>query len=333
MGLKVAVLFNLRRETPRPGDTGERASLQAEYDTQDTVDALVAAIEAAGHAAVAVEADAACACRLKREKPDIAFNVAEGLPGGGREAQVPVLCEMAGIPYTGSGVLTLALCLDKAMTKRVLLQSGVPSPGFRVWRPGESPDVEALRFPLFVKPVREGSSMGVSPSSVVCDARELRAQVAAVHAAYAQPALVEEFLPGREFTVGMVGNADVTFLPITEIDYGQVPAGYPPVYTYQFKKEWDEDRFYACPARVDATLLARLRSTALTTYRAVDCLDVGRVDIRLDADGVPHVLEINPLPGMAPGFSDLPRQADAAGIGYARLVRRILEAAMTRYGL
>jgi len=333
LGLKVAVLFNLRREAPHRGDAGERASLQAEYDTQETVDALVAAIGAAGHTAVSVEADADCVTHLRRERPDIAFNIAEGLPGDGREAQAPAMCEMLGIPHTGSGVLTLALCLDKAMTKRVLYHAGVPSPGFRVIRPGEPSDPGALRFPLFVKPVREGSSMGISPRSLVRDAPEFREQVAAVHAVYGQPALVEEFLQGREFTIGMLGNARVEFLPATEINYGEVPAGYPPVYTYQFKKEWDDDRFYLCPAPADPALIERLRSTALATYRAVDCLDVGRVDLRLDADGTPHVLEINPLPGMAPGFSDLPRQADVAGIGYERLVRRILEAAMARYGL
>ncbi len=333
MGLKVAVLYNLRRETLHHGDAGDRATLEAEYDTQTTVDALVAAVAEAGHTPVPVEADLDCINHLRHQRPDIAFNVAEGLPGPGREAQAPAMCEMAGVPHTGSGVLTLALCLNKAMTKRVLLQQGIPTPAFRVVPPDSALSAAGMRFPLFVKPVREGSSMGISPRSVVRTEAELAEQVAAVHAAYGQPALVEEFLQGREFTVGLLGNATPRVLPITEINYSELPAGYPPVYTYQFKKEWDDDRFYLCPAPTDAALRKALEDTAIATFKAVGCADVGRVDLRLDAVGVPHVLEINPLPGMAPGFSDLPRQADADGMTYGELVRTILEHAVARHRL
>lgn len=333
MPLKVAVLYNLRREQLHHGDAGDTASLEAEYDTQDTVDALLAAVEHAGHTPVPIEVDLDCLNDLRHHRPDIAFNVAEGLPGPGREAQAPAMCEMAGVPHTGSGVLTLALCLNKAMTKRVLLQQGIPTPAFRVIPPDTAVSAQGLRFPLFVKPNREGSSMGISPRSVVRSPADLAAQVASVHAAYNQAALVEEFLEGREFTVGLLGNAEPRVLPITEINYGELPPGYPPVYTYQFKKEWDDDRYYACPATVAGALERALHETAVATFRAVNCLDVARVDLRLDAAGVPHVLEINPLPGMAPGFSDLPRQADAAGMTYPELVRTILEHAITRHGL
>lgn len=333
MGLKVAVLYNLRREILHHGDAGDTASLEAEYDTQETVDALLAAVEQAGHGAIPIEVDLDCLANLRRHRPDIAFNIAEGLPGPGREAQAPAMCEMAGVPHTGSGVLTLALGLNKAMTKRVLLQHGIATPAFRVIPPDTTASTAGLRFPLFVKPVREGSSMGISPRSVVRTPEELAAQVNSIHAAYNQPALVEEFLEGREFTIGILGNAEPTVLPITEINYAALPAGYPPVYTYQFKKEWEDDRLYPCPAQVDGALERALKDTALATYRAVNCLDVGRVDLRLDAAGVPHVLEINPLPGMAPGFSDLPRQADAAGMTYPELVRTILDRAIARYGL
>ena len=333
MGLRVAVLYNLRRQALHPGDAGEGASLEAEYDTRETVDALLAAIEAEGHAAVPVEADLECLERLRRDRPDLAFNIAEGLPGAGREVQAPAMCEMLGLPHTGAGVLALALCLDKGMAKRVLRHEGVPTPGFRVVRRGEPAEPGGLRFPLFVKPLREGSSMGISPRSVVRDAAELDQQVAAVHGAFGEPALVEEFLPGREFTVSVLGNAEPECLPVTEINYRALPPGYPPVYTYEFKKEWDDDRFYLCPAPTGPELLGLLREAALATYRALGCLDVARVDLRLDGAGAPHVLEINPLPGMAPGFSDLPRQADVAGIGYQGLVRRILEAARARHRL
>jgi len=330
VGLSIAVLHNLRRLRNRPGDTGEAAGLEAEYDTQETVDALCAALEAAGHRAVAIEADADCVQHLRQRRPDLVFNVAEGLPAEGREAQAPALCDLLGIPYTGSGVLTLALCLDKAMAKRVLLQQGIPTPAFRLVRPGEPAGASGLRFPLFVKPVGEGTSMGISPHSVVHDPAELDRQVRAVHGAYRQAALVEEFLEGREFTVGLLGNGPVTVLPITEINYGALPAGYPPVYTYQFKKEWEEDRYYFLPAPLDEALQRRVAETALAASGALGCRDVSRIDLRLDRAGVPHVLEINPLPGMAPGVSDLPKQADAAGLGYGGLVCAIVEAALRR---
>ena len=331
--MRVAVVFNLRREATAKGDAGATAGIEAEYDTAGTVEAVLAAVRAAGHQAWPVEAVADCPERLRRDPPDLVFNLAEGMPAEGREAQVPAVCDLLGIPYTGSRVPALALCLDKALTKRVLLQQGIPSPGFTVVPVGEAPAPGPLRLPLFVKPVREGSSMGVSPHSLVRDAAALAAQVAEIHAAYDQPALVEEFLSGREFTVGILGNDDPLVLPVTEIDYGQVPPGYPAVYSYQFKKEWDGNRFYPCPARLDPGLLARVRDTALAAYRAVRCLDVGRVDLRLDASGTPHVLEINPLPGLAPGFSDLPRQAEAAGMPYEALVAAILRHAQERHGL
>ena len=333
MPLRVAVLHNLRRAAARPGDTGEAAPLDAEYDSRETVEALCAALEASGHSAAPVEADAACVDALRRLRPDIAFNVAEGLPGEAREAQAPAVCQLLGIPHTGSGVLALALCLDKAMAKRVLRHEGLPTPAFGVTPPGAEPDARGLRFPLFVKPLREGTSMGISARSVVADEAELRARVAAVHRAYREPALVEEFLGGREFTVGVLGNAPPRALPITEINYGALPPGHPAVYTYQFKKEWDDPRFYLLPAPVAEGLRRELEEAALGAFRALGCLDVARVDLRLDAAGMPQILEVNPLPGLAPGFSDLAKQADADGLGYRGLVAAILDAAAARAGL
>ncbi len=332
--MRVAVVYNLRRGVASVGEAGAGfAGLEAEYDTFDTVDALRAAVAATGDEALAVEADLDCLGNLRRLRPDMVFNIAEGLPGESREAQVPMLCEMLGLPHTGSGPLTLALCLDKGVAKRVLRDAGVPTPAAVVMAPGAPVAGGPLRFPLFVKPLREGSSMGVTPESLVRDEAGLARQVRRVHAAYGEPALVEEFLPGREFTVGLLGNGEPAVLPVTEIAYGEVPAGYPPVYTYGFKREWDDARFYHCPAPLEPALLARVQRVARDTFRCLGCRDVARVDLRLDAEGTPHCLDVNPLPGLAPGFSDLPRQADAAGLGYGGLVRAILDAARARYGI
>ncbi len=328
--MRVAVTYNLRRGAPSGADDGARVGVQAEYDTEETVLALCAALEAGGHEAPRVEAEADFPARLSALRPDFVFNIAEGSGGPGREAQVPAVCELLGLPYTGSGVLTLALALDKAMTKRVLSACGVPTPPFCVVPPGMAFAALGLQPPLFVKPLAEGSSMGVTPRSLVRDREAAAAQVAEIHAAYGEPALVEAFLPGREFTVGLLGNRRPRILPIMEIDFGAVPPGYPPVYTYQFKREWDADRFYHCPAGLEAGLERELERLALAAYEALGCQDVCRVDLRLDALGRPQVIEVNPLPGMVPGFSDLPRQAAAAGMGYAQLVATILDEARAR---
>ena len=330
--MRVAVTYNLRRGALPGADGGARVGVQAEYDTEETVLALCAALEAGGHQAPRVEADADFPARLAALRPDFVFNIAEGSGGPGREAQVPAVCELLGLPYTGSGVLALALGLDKAMTKRVLTACGVPTPRFVVVPPGVAFDAPDLQPPLFVKPLAEGSSMGVTPRSLVHDQAAAATQVAEVHAAYGEPALVEAFLPGREFTVGLLGNRSPQVLPIMEIDFAAVPPGYPPVYTYQFKREWDADRFYRCPAPLEAGLQRELQRLALAAFAALGCRDVGRVDLRLDARGQAQVIEVNPLPGLVPDFSDLPRQAAVAGMGYAQLVAAILDHARTRRG-
>jgi len=159
--------------------------------------------------------------------------------------------------------------------------------------------------------------MGITEDSLVHDADALARQVRSVHEAYGEPALVDEFLPGREFTVGLLGNGPPRVLPVTEINFAAVPPGYPRIYTYRFKKAWDEARFYRCPAPLDSELSGRISDTARRAFTALGCLDVARIDLRLDRGGTPRCIDVNPLPGMAPGFSDLPRQADAAGLADA----------------
>lgn len=331
MALTVGLLFNLGKgDTP---EEGEPPDANAELDAEHTIAAVAAALRWAGHEVVLIEGDQNVAARLLERPLDIAFNMCEGLRGDSRESQVPALLEMLGIPYTGSNVLSLAVSLDKPTAKKLLACHGVPTPRFRVVPPGGRADLRGLRFPLFVKPAHEGSSMGITPDSVCHDRASLDEQVSRVHRLYRQEALVEEFIDGREFTVGIVGNTDPLILPILEINFQLCPPEHGPVYSYQFKTEWDADEYYLCPAPVSDELAARLRQTALDAYRALGCRDVGRVDIRLGRNGVPQVLEVNPLPGLTPAFSDLPRAAVAAGMHYEELVNLILEAALARYGL
>jgi D-alanine-D-alanine ligase len=322
-------MYNLGKyEQP---EEGEPPDAHAELDSEQTVMAVASALASAGHQVMMIEGDEEAYLKLRQSRPDIVFNICEGFRGASRESHVPAMLELLGIPYTGSGVLSLAVALDKTVAKQLFQVHGVPTPAFRTIQPGEAVTWEGLRFPLFVKPALEGSSMGISPQSKVSTPAELVERVGYVHEWYRQPALVEEFIDGREFTVGLVGNETPLVFPIIEINYAIVPPDHGSVYSYQFKQEWDADDYYLCPAPVDAETEALLKATALKAFRALGCADVSRVDIRLGADGLPYVLEVNPLPGLSPGFSDLCRQADKAGWTYAELINGILGAALTRH--
>jgi D-alanine-D-alanine ligase len=322
-------MFNLGKY--EPPEEGEPPDAHAELDSEQTIMAVARALESAGHRVLLIEGNEQSYFKLQQLRPDIVFNICEGLRGASRESQIPAMLEMLGIPYTGSGVLALAVALDKAAAKKLFRYHGVPTPAFRTFEPGESISWEGLRFPLFVKPACEGSSMGIAPASKVENPAELIERVHYVHELYRQTALVEEFIDGREFTVGMVGNESPAVFPVMEVIFSRVPPEHGNIYSYQFKQEWDAWEYYACPAPVDAELEAALKETAIVAFRALGCVDVGRVDMRLGADGVPYVLEINPLPGLSPGFSDLCRQAERGGWSYDELVNGILTAALARY--
>lgn len=315
----------------KPEDAqGVRPDRYAEFDTPETIVAVADAIAAGGHDVVVIEADDSFVDRIREERVDIVFNMSEGVRGESREAHVPAILEMLNIPYTGSGVLSLALSLDKPMSKRVLSASNIPTPRFVSLPPGTCE--AALPFPLFVKPALEGSSMGVGPQSLVRTPAELSRAVRFVHGQYEQDALVEAFLPGREFTVGIIGHPPRT-LPPLEILFDACPPEHGAIYSRQFKMEFSTSEFFRCPADTTPQLDRELRTLALAAYSALGCRDCGRVDIRLDQQGRPHVIELNPLPGLTPDWSDLPRAATAGGMGYQQLVLSILHAAMVRLGL
>jgi D-alanine-D-alanine ligase-like ATP-grasp enzyme len=331
---RVALVFNLvRPEMVR----GRPLDAVAELDTEPTIAAVETALHEGGHEVVRIEADAELYHELRTAKPDIVFNIAEGVRGESRESQVPAICEFLGIPYTGSGVLTTALCLDKARTKQVLAQHGLVTPAYRV---ATQPlvDTTALRFPLIVKLLHEGSSMGLTPDSVVDDIEALNRQIHRLVSTYGQPALVEEFISGREFTVGVLGNAALTVLPIVEIEFLQ-PYGinlFQPDDPLLDKLDTDQPLLVnpklheaRCPALLDARLERRIRETAERAYRALDCRDWCRMEMRLGADDRLYLLELNPIAGIDPTYL-LPRAAAAAGWSYARLINEILDHALER---
>jgi D-alanine-D-alanine ligase len=318
--LRVGVLHNLERD---PG-----AEDQAEFDSASTVEAIGAALRELGHEPVLLEATRELPSRLPSARLDLAFNIAEGFTGRSREAQVPALLELLEIPYTGSDPACLALCLDKSLAKRIVALAGVPTPAWLAMR-GHERLPEALGFPLVVKPVAEGSSKGVLGSSVVHDEHELRSLVRQSVARYGQPALVEAYLPGREFTVGLLGERRPRVLPAMEIVFTDRSVAHP-VYSYGHKKATEPGVRFEVPAAVDEALARELARVARRSFEALGCRDVARVDLRLDVHGRVQFIECNPLPGLSPGFSDLCVVAEAAGLRYHELIAAILEPALRR---
>jgi D-alanine-D-alanine ligase len=250
------------------------------------------------------------------------------------------MLEMLEIPFTGSGPLTLAISLDKGLTHQILSVAGIPSPSFQVFTDAYERIEEKLGFPLVVKPLAEGSSKGVRSSSLVRDEDSLRRQVLWVTKTYNQPAIVEEFLSGREFTIGLIGNDDPKVLPIVEILLENLPSGSSPLYSYEAKWIWDTPEkpldMFRCPADIPRKLEKDINRIAVKTFKVLHCRDVCRIDMRLGQDGKPRVLEVNPLPGMIPNpdaHSCLPEAASIAGYTYDQLICTILWQSIKRYNL
>ena len=312
----------------------------AEWDDAATIAAVEAALSQAG-VAIRLEATADFPQKLRETRPDVVFNIAEGLYGPNREAHVPAICEFYDIPYTASDPLTLCLALDKRRAKEVFLANGVATPAWSVLDPRRNWAAGVQPGRWIVKPLFEGSSKGIPERALCSSPEEVLHRVVEIAAEYGQPALVEEFLPGREFTVGILGNGQAArVLPIVEICFDALPAGAAPVYGYEAKWVWDTTenplRIFDCPADVDDALRAQIEATALAAYHALGCRDWSRVDVRLDERGTPNVIEINPLPGILPDpnqNSCLPKAARAAGMDYDALILAALDSALVRYGL
>ena len=320
----------------------------AEWDSPETIDAVANALAAYGEV-VRLEATDDFPERLRKARPDIVFNIAEGLHGPNREAHVPAICEFFGVPYSGSDPLTLSLCLHKGRTKRLLAASGVATAGFAVLEADDQlvaftqgrhtgiMDAE-LQFPLFLKPVQEGSSKGITERNLVHDSHELLAYGRHLLNTYRQPVLAEEYLPGAEFTCGVLGNGDeARVLPLVALRFDTLPDGAVPIYGFEAKWVWDTRdhplEIFECPARVSHNLQLAIEDVTLRAYHALGCRDWSRIDVRLDAEGRPNVIEINPLPGILPDPADnscLPKAARAAGLSYDELIHACLTHAAKR---
>jgi D-alanine-D-alanine ligase len=323
--MRIGLTYDLRSEHLALGVPLEQA---AEFDEEATIAALEQTLRALGHDTDRIgHARALCERLVKGDRWDLVFNIAEGLRGRAREAQVPCLLDVYAIPYTFSDPLVCALTLDKAMTKRVLRSAGLATADFWVVR--EPADLAAVppAFPLFAKPLAEGTGKGIDEQSRIADAAALETVCRRLLERFGQPVLVETYLPGREFTVGVLGTAGrARVAGLMEVSIR--PGAKVSTYSLHAKEECEKWIDYTLPA--PGRLRDEVERLALDSYRCLECRDAGRVDIRLDAAGRPCFLEVNPLPGLHPTHSDLPILCTMNGLPYPDLIAAIVASARDR---
>ena len=347
--LNVALSYNVK---PEVNSTSDRTPLSlhhentysndifAEWDTMDTINAVKNALEKYNNVTM-IEANEDAFEKFRAVKPDIVFNIAEGFYGIGREAQIPAMLEMLNIPYTGSDPLTLATCLNKARTKEILSYYKIPNAKFRLLESIEGLKDFDLAFPVMIKPVGEGSSKGIYNKNFINSLEELNSVLREYFPKYNQPFIAEEFLNGREFTVAVIGNGEeARIFPIVEINFDELPEGAPKIYSYEAKWIYDTRenplKIFTCPAQIDKKLEDEIRKTVLNTYKVLNCRDWSRIDVRLDKNNTPNIIEVNPLPGILPDPEDnscYPKAARSANVPYDEMLNLVLHSAVKRYNL
>jgi D-alanine-D-alanine ligase len=333
--MKIGITYDLKTEGALGGQqaAGAPDDFQEEYDSPATIEAIAAELRGLGHAVVKLGDGRELLERLLAEPPDFVFNIAEGQGiGRAREARVPAVLEMLGIPYTGSDPLTLAVTLDKDCAKRLVASAGVAVPRGVVLRPsdeGMGPDGawSSFRFPVIVKPAWEGSSKGIRGKSLVEHPDQLPEVMQSLWRDHRQPVLVEEYVQGDELTVGVLGNTPAQILGIMRVVPRQPTERF--IYSLDVKRDFENQVRYECPAPLPATATRAVEEAALAAYRVLGCRDVSRIDFRLRG-GVPYFLEVNPLPGLNPHSGDLVIMARHMGWTYSRLITTIWQAAWER---
>ena len=331
--VKIALTYNLKKK-----DETKPPDYFSEFDSEDTINAIMSALKVRGHTVETIEVESPNLFSYFKKNPvDIVFNIAEGKYSKFRESEIPAILDYLNIPYTGSSTLPLALALNKAFTKRMLQAENIPTPRYQVFINGRERLNPDLKFPLIVKPNREGSGKGISISNVVYTEEDLFGKVGEIIDKYSQEALVEEFIDGKELTVGILENGKTTILPILEIDFSSCRKSGEYFYSWKVKEYQGNTELglaptFHCPARLDKHTEGLIKETALKTHRAIGCFGISRTDIRLGEDNIPYVLEINPLPGLNPSESNFPLMAYAAGMKYEELIEAIVLSASERRG-
>ncbi len=329
MGKIIGITYDLKSEWQREGD--DPVDINAEFDKPETVDRVVAALTRGGHTVRRIGNVRSLLSTIDALSVDIVFNMCEGVSGRNRESQVPMLLEMHNIPYVGADAMTLSVTLDKVMAKKLFIADGIPTPRFFEIRAGDDiEELDTLGFPLMVKTRHEGSSKGISRQSRVTDAAALARQAAMINDTYAQPALVEEFIKGTEFTVAVLGNDVPQAMPVVQVSIdGTVELG---DQFYAHDRITSDSLQYVCPAPVSDGLTARIQELAVRAYTCVGCRDFGRVDFRVDDAGNPYVLEINPLPSLdvQDVFNVFPQ---TFGSNYDEILNKVVDLALRRYNI
>jgi len=313
-------------------DGSDPVDINAEFDKPETIDRVVTVLERGGHTVKRIGNVRNVLSQIDGLDGtiDIVFNLCEGLTGRNRESQVPLILEMHDIPYVGADALTLALTLDKVMAKKCFIADGILTPRFFEVNPGDDlAGLNTIGFPLMVKTRHEGSSKGINRDARVENIGELRRQTAMVNTTYGQPALVEEFIVGTEFTVAVLGNGAPCAMPVVQVEIdGGVELGDE---FYAHDRIASDALQYVCPAKISDELTRRIQSCAERAYKSVGCRDFGRVDFRVDTDGNPYVLEINPLPSLdvKDVFNIFP---NTFGSNYGEILNTVIDLALERYG-
>ena len=321
--MNIGLTYDLRSDYLIQGYSMEET---AEFDKESTIAGIEQAIQQAGHVTVRIGNSKTLMEKLMAgERWDMVFNIAEGLYGAGRESVVPALLDTYKIPYTFSGPATLACSLNKAFAKRIIRDSGIATPPFSVVYSLKDVDNIDLEYPLFAKPVSEGTGKGIDRNSLIRTEKELQEVCARLLSDFDQPVLVEEYLPGREFTVGVIGNRDEAWVPgAMEILYLEKGEG---IYSYENKENFEDIVKYI---RVEGEMLQACKDVALGAWKSLNCFDGGRVDVRIDRHGNMSFIEVNPLAGLNPLISDLPILCRLNGMDYQQLIDAILVSAIKR---
>lgn len=323
--MKIGLVFDLRTEYLAQGFSEEDV---AEFDTNSTITAIEDALHQLGHNVERIGSGRTlCKLLVSGKRWDLIFNIAEGLHGRNREAQVPCILELFGISYTFSDPLTCAVTLDKAVTKRLVSSIGIPTPDFGVVKNLHDIDNIKMPFPLFAKPVAEGTGKGIDRDSVIESYKQLQNVCKRLLEKFKQPVLIERYLPGREITVAILGTDENAYvIGSMEIRIRDKTT----IGNYSFRAKEECEKLVTYTPMEHGTLRKSVEKMALETYKLLECRDAGRVDIRLDENNEPYFLEINPLPGLHPTHSDLPMIATQEGMSYTELIGNIVNSAMKR---
>lgn len=337
--MNIAFAYNVRHYDVLKN--GRKAEEEAEFDSPQTIRDIKKNLESLGHKVFLVEAGKNAYLKFKKLKPKISlvFNYAEGTHGRDREAQIPAMLEMLEIPYTGGSPLSYAIGLNKVKTKEILAYHGILTPKWQAFKIGKEKLEKKLRFPLIVKPQSEGSSKGLFARNLVENEKQLRKIIREIIKKYKQPALVEEFLEGREFTVAVLGTSPKV-LPIIEVKFDELPKGMPKFDHYEAKWLYDNPKFKAdpliCPAKISKKLEKEIKETVLKAFKILELADWARFDIRLDRQGRPSILEVNCPVGIMPDpreNSRFPRAAKVAGLNFPKLLQTVIASAAKRYNI